>query len=504
MKKSFNFDELFVLDLANNHQGDVAHGLRIISELGKVTRNASVRAGLKFQFRNLDTFIHPDHKDGSQNKHVPRFLGTRLAPADYRQLADAVKQEGMITIATPFDESSVDLITDLDIDIVKIASCSATDTPLLNKVAEARRPVIVSTAGLSISELDHLVSLLSHRNVEFALMHCVAIYPTPGDKLRLNQIETLRNRYPHVVVGFSTHEDQTDMVPVQVAYAKGARIFERHVGMSTEKYQLNAYSSEPGQVAEWIAAFQNAKSLCGGVNRAPAPVEEKSSLRSLARGVFATKALKQGEVIKREDVFFAMPISEGQLESGKWRDSIIADRDYAPNESLSSVLAEHERSSADVIYDIILQVKGILNQARIAVKPESSVEISHHYGLERFREFGAIIIDVINREYCKKLLVMLPRQKHPYHYHKKKEETFQLLFGDMEIEADGHVVRLEPGDTFLVKPGTWHKFHTLDGAVVEEISTTHFKNDSFYEDERIAALTLDERKTKVPYFIDTR
>lgn len=504
MKKTFNFDELFVLDLANNHQGDVAHASRIIKELGKVAREAPVRAGLKFQFRDLDTFIHPDHREGSQNKHVPRFLGTRLEKADYSRLTEAVRREGLITIATPFDERSVDLIAELDIDIVKIASCSATDTPLLHKVAEAARPVIVSTAGLSISELDHLVSLLSHRNVDFALMHCVAIYPTPGEMLRLNQIEALRKRYPGVTIGFSTHENPADMVPVQLAYAKGARIFERHVGMSTDKYQLNAYSSEPRQVADWIAAYQNAKALCGGENRAPAPPEERASLRSLARGVFVRRAVKKGDVLKREDVYFAMPIGEGQLESGNWRNALVADRDYAKNEGLSALLAEHKASSADVIYDIILQVKGILNQARIAIKPESSVEISHHYGLERFREFGAVIIDVINRDYCKKLLVMLPRQKHPYHFHKKKEETFQLLFGDMEIEADGHAVKLEPGDTFLVQPGTWHKFHTLDGAVVEEISTTHFKNDSFYEDERINAFSLEERKTRVPYFIDAR
>ena len=143
-------------------------------------------------------------------------------------------------------------------------------------------------------------------------------------------------------------------------------------------------------------------------------------------------------------------------------------------------------------------MKGLLNQARVAVGADSEVEISHHYGLARFREFGAVIVTCINREYCKKLLVMLPRQKHPYHYHKKKEETFQLLFGDLEIEADGYATKMVPGDTFLVEPGTWHKFHTLDGAIVEEVSTTHFTNDSFYEDEKISRLDLQQRTTRIP------
>jgi N-acetylneuraminate synthase len=140
----------------------------------------------------------------------------------------------------------------------------------------------------------------------------------------------------------------------------------------------------------------------------------------------------------------------------------------------------------------------MLNSAGVFVGRNSSVEISHHYGLERFREFGCVIVDVINRQYCKKILIMLPRQKHPYHYHARKEETFQLLSGDLEIVLDGRKARLMVGDTFLVPVNGWHKFHTLDGAIVEEVSTTHVDDDSFYEDERIARLPRSKRKTSIP------
>jgi N-acetylneuraminate synthase len=95
------------------------------------------------------------------------------------------------------------------------------------------------------------------------------------------------------------------------------------------------------------------------------------------------------------------------------------------------------------------------------------------------------------------LVIQLPRQKHPYHFHKQKEETFQLLYGDLEVELDGKRIKPQVGDTILVKPGEWHKFHTLDGAIFEEVSTTHFNNDSFYEDERIARLPREERKTSI-------
>ena len=110
-----------------------------------------------------------------------------------------------------------------------------------------------------------------------------------------------------------------------------------------------------------------------------------------------------------------------------------------------------------------------------------------------------VIIDVINREYCKKLIIQLPRQKHPYHFHKKKEETFQILHGDLEIQKNGDPTYLKEGDIFLVEPGAWHKFSTLDGVIFEEISTTHYNNDSFYQDEYIHNLPREKRKSVVEH-----
>ena len=108
-----------------------------------------------------------------------------------------------------------------------------------------------------------------------------------------------------------------------------------------------------------------------------------------------------------------------------------------------------------------------------------------------------MIIDVINREYCKKLIVQLPRQKHPYHHHKLKEETFHVLYGSMEVEVDGNSHALKEGDLFLVEKNKWHTFSSMNGVLFEEISTTHHKNDSFYEDPQINAMTLDQRKTEL-------
>lgn len=495
--REFDFNGLFIFDMANNHQGDLKHALNIIRAAGKVVRKTGVRAALKFQFRDLDTFIHPDHRKSRTNKHIPRFLSTRLEKEHYLSMTREVREQGMITMSTPFDEESVEMLLELGIDLVKVASCSARDWPLLEKIASVNKPVIASLAGLSMNEIDKLVAFFEHQRAHFALMHCVALYPTPADRLRLNQITELANRFPNIPVGFSTHEEPDNYSAIQIAYARGARLFERHIGLQTREHKLNAYSSEPRQLDRWIRSYLAAVRSCGGDHYAPASLEELASLRSLMRGVYAKKRIKKGRLIRRSDVFFAMPWTEGQMASGDWHGNIRADRNYAAKEALSLSLASLEVSQQELVYRIMLQVKGLLNQARIYIGKDSSVEISHHYGLERFREFGCVIIDCINRAYCKKLIVLLPRQKHPYHYHRKKEETFQLLYGDMEVEREGEKIKMELGDTLLVEQQKWHKFHTLDGAIFEEVSTTHYDNDSIYEDPRIARIPREKRKTRV-------
>lgn len=501
MDKAFDFRDLFVLDMANNHQGDLDHGLSIVQQHGEMVKKHGVRAGIKFQFRQLDSFIHPAHQDGSDAKHIPRFLSTRLSPQEYETLRKAVADAGMVTICTPFDEESVDVITEMGFDILKVASCSARDWPLLEKVADAGLPVIASTGGLTISNIDDLVSFFDHRGVDFALMHCVSIYPTPDALCQLNQIDTLCERYRNRTIGWSTHEDPNDTVPVQIALAKGARMFERHVGVETDTIKLNAYSSTPDQVDKWLAAHAKARALCGeGPDRNIVP-EEREAIDSLRRGVFARGKIRKGNPILREQVYFAMPYEEGQLESGRWRDGIIADSDFAPDESIPYASIDIPSEPSDlVIKQALHEVKAMLNNARIPLNSEFEVEYSHHYGVENFRDTGAVIINCINRDYCKKIIVQLPGQKHPLHFHKRKEETFQILYGTLEVNIDGHDRTLHEGQTCLVQPGVWHSFASGPGCIFEEISTTHYNNDSFYRDKAINRMERSDRKTVVDHW----
>ena len=141
------FEDLFVLEIANNHWGDVNRGLRIIKEFGTVARYNDVRTAIKLQLRDVDTFIHKDFLDRNDIRYVKKTLDTRLSREDTAMLVEAVRNANCVRVATPFDEKSVELCVELGIEIIKVASSDVTDWPLLEKIAKTRKPVIISTGG---------------------------------------------------------------------------------------------------------------------------------------------------------------------------------------------------------------------------------------------------------------------------------------------------------------------------------------------------------------------
>ena len=354
---------------------------------------------------------------------------------------------------------------------------------------------IISTED-NLGDIDKLYNFFSHRRCEFAFMHCIAEYPAPMERLQLDFIDKLKRRYPDHVIGYSGHEDPDDNIIPMMAVAKGAGIFERHVGLPTETISLNAYSMNPEQADRWVKSILDAREICCMKKETERYIsqEEIDSLNSLMRGVYLKHDVEEGQKLTRDDVFFAMPNHERQMTSGEFYDGVVAGKAYKKNEELHEKrLVTDTKLARSVIHD----VKGMLYEAKIYLGDEFEAELSHHYGMKHFRQFGATIISVINREYCKKLIAMLPGQQHPVHMHKVKEETFQLLYGDLEVELDGKEIDMKPGDILTILRGQKHAFTSKTGAVFEEISTTHVLNDSYYDDTAITRLDLMERKTKV-------
>jgi sialic acid synthase SpsE len=309
------FEELFVLEMANNHLGSLERGLKIVSAFAQVVRFNNVRATIKLQFRDVDSFIHKDFVDRKDLRYIKKTLDTRLTDDDYAMLVKAIRQAGFIATATPFDERSVDLCSNLGIQIIKIASSDMNDWILIEKIAKTKKPVIVSTGGSSLKDMDDIVTFFANRNIPLGINHCVSIYPSEDSELELNQIDFLRDRYPKNTVGFSTHEYSNWSHSMLIAYAKGARMFERHIDIETDGTKVSPYCSLPHQLDEWFRAFQKAKEMCGapGTQKRIPPKKEVEYLDALVRGVYASTDLPEGHCLTDDDVYLAVPLQKGQL-----------------------------------------------------------------------------------------------------------------------------------------------------------------------------------------------
>ena len=202
------FEDLFVLELANNHWGSVERGLKIINDFAQrrplqqrprrdqaaVPRRRSLHPP-----RLPRPHRHPLHQEDARHADVARGLrrrsSTRFAKA------------GCVTMATPFDEASVDLCEELGVQIIKIASSDLNDWMLIEKIATARKPVIVSTGGSSLKDIDDLVTFFENRNIPLAINHCVSLYPSEDARSRA-QPDRLpeATAIPNHTIGFSSHE----------------------------------------------------------------------------------------------------------------------------------------------------------------------------------------------------------------------------------------------------------------------------------------------------------
>jgi sialic acid synthase SpsE len=309
------FEDLFVLELANNHWGKLERGLKIIADYSRVVRFNNVRAAIKLQLRDVDTFIHKDFRDRADVRYIKKTLDTQMSRSDLAQLARAIRESGCIPMATAFDEASVDFCVELDLPFLKLASSDVNDWFLVEKIAKTRKPVIVSTGGSSVKDIDDLVTFFSNRNIPLALNHCVSIYPSEDWELEINQIDFLKHRYPGNTIGFSTHECHDWTSSIMIAYAKGARVFERHIDIDGDGITVSPYCSVPEQADTWFKAWQKAKEMCGapGSQRRLILETETKYLDLLVRGVYARRDLHVDHVLSDEDVYLAIPLQKGQL-----------------------------------------------------------------------------------------------------------------------------------------------------------------------------------------------
>lgn len=354
------FENLFVLEMTNNHQGNLDRALEIVREHSRVVRFNNIRAAIKLQFRDIDTFVHKDFLDRIDIRYVRRVLETRIEKAGYAKLVEAIVKCGCIPMATPFDEKSVDLCVEFNLPIIKIASADSNDWMLLERIAKTRKPCIISFGATPLKDMDDVVNFFENRNIPLAINHCVAAYPHEDAECELEQIDFLRDRYPGHVIGWSCHEYKDWDTSIKIAYAKGARTFERHIDINTDGFDVAKYSSLPSQVDTWFKAYQKAVEFCGTARsgRKLPLAKETAYLDTYIRGVYAKHDLQTGQILSDEDIYMAIPLQKGQISCrelmlGQYGHKIVqavkadapiriddVDTPYSGDESLRQIIYE--------------------------------------------------------------------------------------------------------------------------------------------------------------------
>lgn len=264
-------------ELGSNHGGSVA----TCKEMIRVAASCGVQA-VKMQKRDMATWAERnpglwESPYNSEHSFGATYGAHRAALEfgweEYVECKAYAESLGLAFFATAFDVPSVVFLVELGVPAIKIASGSITDHKLLMAAESSDIPLIISTGGATPSEVDRAVrrmwefsrdalSVAAH-----ALLMCTSLYPCPADRLNLRVVETMRNRYPGTVIGFSDHQDGIDMAPV--AYAVGARIFEKHVTLShSMKGSDHAMSLEPHGLEMYVRSLRHAHEALGdGVKR---------------------------------------------------------------------------------------------------------------------------------------------------------------------------------------------------------------------------------------------
>jgi len=300
-------DAYVIAEIGHNHGGrlDVAEEL--------VRRAAAAGAdAVKLQKRDNERLFtgamyHSPYT--GPNSYGPTYGLHRAAlefgRAEYKHLIDVAKTEGVDLFATAFDEQSVDFLTELGIDTIKIASADVTNPPLLEYAAKAARTLIVSTGGAGIDDVRRACDRILPLNAGLALLQCTAMYPAAPADLNLSVITTFRQQFPSVTIGFSGH----DLGPQLswIAYTLGARVIEKHFTLDRAgKGTDHQFSLDPQQLTDLVDGLRRTNSSLGSPHKVMLP-GEIPAIQKMGKKLVAARALPAGHSLTEHDIVRKSP-----------------------------------------------------------------------------------------------------------------------------------------------------------------------------------------------------
>lgn len=291
-----------VAEISANHNGQLEAALKTMEMAQRMGADA-----LKIQTYSADTMtIDCDGDDfkitGGLWDGYSLFELYEEAHTPYEwheELFAHANRLGMTIFSTPFDETAVDLLEDLDVPAYKIASFEATDLPLIRYVASTGKPMIISTGMASLDEIGEAVAEAREAGCsELVLLHCVSGYPTPPEQYNLRTIPDLAKNFD-TLVGLSDH---TLGINVAVAgVAMGASVIEKHITLSrSNRGPDSEFSLEPDELRLLCQGVREAWQALGIAGYERKAVEEPNV--RFRRSIYVIKDIKKGERLTRENI----------------------------------------------------------------------------------------------------------------------------------------------------------------------------------------------------------
>ena len=273
-----------VAEVGHNHQGSVALAKRIF--------DAAARAGadaVKLQKRDNRTLFTPAFYDSPYDS--PHAFGATYGAhrealefgwVEYTELKAYAESLNLHFFATAFDIPSADFLVRLGVPAIKIASGDLTNTPLLRYIAGLGIPVLLSTGGGAMADVDRAMAALD--GTPAAILQCTAAYPCSEAALNLRVIETYRQRFQLEVAGISDHSEGITAAPAAVAL--GARVFEKHFTVDrTMKGSDQAFSLDEAAMTAYVNGIRGAWLALGDGVKAPCRMEA-APLRKMAKSPY--------------------------------------------------------------------------------------------------------------------------------------------------------------------------------------------------------------------------
>jgi N-acetylneuraminate synthase/sialic acid synthase len=296
-----------IAEIGHNHQGSVERA----KELFKAAKDAGVQA-VKLQKRdNRGLYTHDAYHKPYENENSygatygEHREALEFGRAEYEELKAYAAEIGVTFFATAFDFTSADFLAELDMPAYKIASGDLTNTPLLRHVARIGKPVVFSTGGGTIEDVQRAHEVLREETDQLAVLQCTAGYPAEWAELDLNVIRTFRDAFPETIVGFSSHDNGIAMAVA--AYVLGARIVEKHFTLNRAlKGTDHVFSLEPQGLRKMVRDLVRTHVALGDGTKTVHPSEVAPAVK-MGKKLVAARDLPSGHVLTEEDVALKSP-----------------------------------------------------------------------------------------------------------------------------------------------------------------------------------------------------